>query len=200
MIFVAPGVQRFALADLAPELWRNGGGLTRTVAASHIGNELQWRVSAADITQDGPFSEFPGMDRSAVLLQGEGLVLQGLDQPLRFEQVGAWASFPGEARLQAQLQGRLGARPARLWNVMVRRGRLRAEVQVCREPQQTLAACTCGVLLVVSGRVQVGGGVAAPVSLGLHEGLLLQDLQQPLQVQAMLPGSVWVHTTLQAQR
>ena len=117
------GWRKFCIDELTPEPWRNGGGLTRTIATSAGHGALIWRVSVADIVQDGPFSVFPGIDRAALLVSGEGVSLHeaGLDQAglqKRLQAGGEAAQFSGEAVLQATLDDG----PVRLWNVMTRRG------------------------------------------------------------------------------
>src|SRR5258707_14720415 len=55
--------------------WKNGGGHTHEIAAHPEGAGMAafaWRVSIAEIAQDGPFSSFPGVDRTLVLLAGNG--------------------------------------------------------------------------------------------------------------------------------
>ena len=121
-----PGVRLFTLEEIDSEPWRNGGGRTRTVAASRLRGELVWRISAADIDADGDFSAFDGMDRTAVLMRGEGLALRLTDQTLRLPRVGTVVRFPGEVPVRARLAGA----PARLWNVMVRRGLAQVDTQV----------------------------------------------------------------------
>jgi environmental stress-induced protein Ves len=189
------GLLRFALADLPPEPWRNGGGLTRTVAAVHVGAALRWRVSAADITQDGPFSVFDGVDRQAVLMRGPGLVLHGPANRWTFPALGDQQVFAGEMAVGAQL----GAGPARLWNVMVARGQWRAEVQVHQQTHARLDPTRCGVLVVLAGQLQVGRtNEPALLTLGAEEGLVLVDVAEPLQLQALAPQTHWIHTTLYA--
>ncbi len=95
------------LKDALPQPWRNGGGVTHELLAwaparaggNHQAGNAQhtdWvvRVSVADITQDGPFSAFPGIDRCFTVLQGPGVVLtlRGADlhltpdsEPLTFD-------------------------------------------------------------------------------------------------------------------
>jgi len=54
-------------ADLVASPWKNGGGVTREVAAFPEGAALDafvWRVSVADVAQAGPFSRFAGIDRT----------------------------------------------------------------------------------------------------------------------------------------
>ncbi|RDU97031.1 HutD/Ves family protein [Trinickia dinghuensis] len=110
--------------------WKNGGGVTREIAAYPVGASLDtfvWRVSVADVERAGPFSKFPGIDRTLVLLAGAGMhlseahgVTHALMEPLSV------ARFDGEAALDAQLVD--GA--TRDFNVMVRRERASATVQV----------------------------------------------------------------------
>ena len=56
--------------------WKNGGGSTTEIAVEPSGASLDtfaWRISVARVAADGPFSEFPGIDRTlAVLAQQIG--------------------------------------------------------------------------------------------------------------------------------
>lgn len=63
------------LADVAATHWRNGGGLTRELAAQPAGADWQWRMSVAEVAQGGPFSRFDGITRWFAVLQGAGVVL-----------------------------------------------------------------------------------------------------------------------------
>src|SRR6476619_3067787 len=58
--------------------WKNGAGRTTEIAVHPPGAALDafaWRVSIADVERDGPFSRFPGIDRTIVLLGGSGMRL-----------------------------------------------------------------------------------------------------------------------------
>ena len=89
------------LEEATAQPWRNGGGVTRELLAwsapdgrtddkaARQGGESSsshWdlRVSVADITQDGPFSAFPGISRCFAVLEGAGVVLslRGQDHAL----------------------------------------------------------------------------------------------------------------------
>jgi environmental stress-induced protein Ves len=126
------------LQDAIRQPWRNGGGVThellawapeRAAGAHPAGNaqHTNWvvRVSVADITQDGPFSAFPGIDRCFTVLQGAGVVLtlRGADlhltpdsEPLAFD----GADAPG---------CRLISGATRDLNLMVRQSTGRAWIQ-----------------------------------------------------------------------
>jgi len=57
--------------------WKNGGGKTREIALAADGEGgFDWRLSIATISQSGPFSSFPGIDRSIALMDGDAVVLE----------------------------------------------------------------------------------------------------------------------------
>lgn len=59
------------------ERWRNGLGWTRAILAwPGDGGQWDWRLSVAEIEQAAPWSEFRGIDREQVLLEGQGLRLR----------------------------------------------------------------------------------------------------------------------------
>lgn len=67
MVVVHRAAARIALP------WKNGGGLTREVAAHPPGSSLdsfEWRISIAEVRSSGPFSIFPGIERLMAVLSG----------------------------------------------------------------------------------------------------------------------------------
>jgi uncharacterized protein len=122
-------------ADLVAAPWKNGGGVTREVAAfpPRAGlDDFAWRVSIADVAQAGPFSRFAGVDRTLVLLSGAGMLLDEQDGEQRAAKSHALtraldiARFDGDARIDARLID--GA--TRDFNLMVRRDAAQGEVDV----------------------------------------------------------------------
>jgi environmental stress-induced protein Ves len=96
-------------ASLSPVPWKNGGGITTEIVIEPTGaqfDDFDWRISLATITQDGPFSLFPGVDRTLALVEGPGLVLD-IDDSRRFVLGGedTVLEFPGEAAINASLNG-----------------------------------------------------------------------------------------------
>jgi environmental stress-induced protein Ves len=63
------------LADVPAAPWRNGGGVTRELAAWPAQGEWHWRMSVAEVGRSGPFSRFDGITRWFAVLQGAGVVL-----------------------------------------------------------------------------------------------------------------------------
>jgi len=149
-----PSLRLIRAADLVAVPWKNGGGITRAVAVQPPGagfDRFDWRLSMADITQDGAFSVLPGVDRVLILMQGAGLVLEGLSQqPMA---AGERAEFPGEAAIA----GRLTEGPVRDLNLMLRRGRMAAEVRL-NPPDGALALPWPEALVIVrEGVAQLAG-------------------------------------------
>jgi environmental stress-induced protein Ves len=61
---------------VAPRPWLNGGGLTRDLLSWPASGEWAWRISLADVAQDGPFSAYPGITRWFTVVQGAGVMLR----------------------------------------------------------------------------------------------------------------------------
>ena len=85
--------------------WKNGLGVTHEVAlepSTVDGAQFLWRVSLATIKGSGPFSVFPGIDRSIVALKGNRvrLVIDGQDDA-ELEALGTPFPFPGEVAVEA---------------------------------------------------------------------------------------------------
>lgn len=147
-------LQRFAIDDLIPTPWKNGGGSTREIVCRPHGagmDRFDWRVSIATIAQSGPFSAFAGVDRVILLLEGDGVLLQPPgDKPHRLDTALRPYAFPGDVALDCTLLGG----PSQDINVMTRRSALCAEVTVLQSAT-TIAAAPRGLLLAVRGRWQL---------------------------------------------
>ncbi len=120
-----PHLQRLRASDYRRVRWKNDGGWTTEIALHEDAAGLLWRVSIAEIERDGPFSHFPGIDRVLMLLDGSGIELDVDALPeQRLSRRFAQLAFAGEAAVEC----RLLAGPTRDFNVMTRRGAIRAEV------------------------------------------------------------------------
>ena len=111
--------------DVAPQPWRNGGGVTRELLTWPRSADWQCRISVADIGCDGPFSAFPGVDRWFAVAEGAGVLLQLPGAEHRLDPASAVVHFAGEATPGC----RLLAGPTRDLNLMSRRGQGRASMQ-----------------------------------------------------------------------
>jgi environmental stress-induced protein Ves len=71
-------MQRWSVNEYQTMPWKNGGGSTTELAIFPAGARLDnfiWRLSTAQVAVDGPFSSFPGIDRTLAVLSGAGLIL-----------------------------------------------------------------------------------------------------------------------------
>ena len=106
-------------ASVVPQPWRNGRGVTRELATGP-----GWRASLAELTADGPFSPFPGLDRVFTPLAGGfELVVDGAPVPTQ-------ALRPVRFRGESDVELRGLARPTSALNVMTERGRWEVDVRV----------------------------------------------------------------------
>nr|WP_315235782.1 HutD family protein [uncultured Albidiferax sp.] len=142
-------MQHFDLANLVAIPWKNGVGTTREIVCQPPGasmDSFDWRISIASITQAGPFSVFPGVDRVIMLLDGAGVRLHAPGIDHRLATPGQPFAFSGDVALDCDLLG--GASTD--FNVMTRRSRLQTEVQVLSAAHQ-MAASAQGLLLALNG-------------------------------------------------
>jgi environmental stress-induced protein Ves len=91
---------------LVPKPWKNGGGSTTEIAVfpPDAGFEdFDWRVSLATIAADGPFSMFPGVERTLALVEGHGMTLEIDGEPNLVSRAEPVAAFDGESQVAAKL-------------------------------------------------------------------------------------------------
>jgi uncharacterized protein len=134
-------------ADLVRVPWKNGGGTTAEVAAFPEGSTFDtfgWRISMADVASDGPFSLFPGIDRTLIVVEGNGIELdvEGIAYPL--DRTSPKLSFSGDDITT----GRLLSGPIRDLNVMTRRERFRHRTRFVESGVALLSEDTTAAFLV----------------------------------------------------
>ncbi|MEU7154059.1 HutD family protein [Streptomyces sp. NPDC045456] len=163
--------------------WSNGGGVTREIAAAPPGagwDTFDWRVSLAEVGRDGPYSALPGVDRVLTVADGAGLeltvdgtrhVLPGPYRPF---------AFPGDAPTGCRLLDG----PVVNFNVMLRRGRSAATVEMARgnhvaEPRPRHAGDAPGerrtrLVVALSGRTRLSGpDLGRTLTLERHDAALM---------------------------
>lgn len=119
-------------ADHKKMPWKNGAGLTTEIAVfpADAGlDDFLWRVSTARVEQNGPFSMFPGVDRSLSLLEGNGIILKVQGRiPFGMTRRCEPLTFPADVPTEATLF----SGPITDLNVMTRRGVYESDVQLVR--------------------------------------------------------------------
>lgn len=109
--------------------WKNGGGITTELLRIPKESEnFTLRLSLARVSTDGPFSHFPGIDRLLLILQGEGVKLNG---ETTLTTSSPAYQFPGEKDIECHLiNGEV-----KDFNVMVRRGFASASAEKMNDPE-----------------------------------------------------------------
>ncbi|KFG69941.1 HutD family protein [Microvirga sp. BSC39] len=134
--------------DLVRVPWKNGGDTTAEVAAFPEGSgfgTFGWRISMADVRSDGPFSVFPGIDRTLIVVEGGGIELDVEGVAFQLDRTSPKLSFSGDDITS----GRLLAGPIRDLNVMTRRGQFRHRTRFVESGVALLAEET-GVAFLVA--------------------------------------------------
>jgi environmental stress-induced protein Ves len=143
-------------ADYKVMPWKNGGGMTTEVAvARDAAGEVLWRVSIADVEQSGPFSDFTGYDRTIMLLEGRGFVLDFDQAPSqRIERRWEPFRFAGDWKANCTLIDG----PVRDFNLMVARSGLSGRIETRRLKPGTIRLPGAPTVLVhaISAEVLVG--------------------------------------------
>lgn len=107
--------------------WKNGRGITEDVLLLPPGSghdDFEIRVSLAPIVEEGPFSSFPGIDRRITRLSRERLSLVFDDREVALERL-----VPLHFDSVLAPRSRLPDGPAKVINVMTRRGRFDQAVE-----------------------------------------------------------------------
>lgn len=146
-------LQTVALANVLPQPWKNGGGVTRELLAWPEPAHWRVRLSVAEVTAEGPFSRFEGVQRWFAVLQGDGVRLTvdgavtemgGGDAPL---------GFSGEAATHCALLGG----PTRDFNLMLR-GATGALKRLNGADEATVFATNLIAVYAASARAEVHFG------------------------------------------
>jgi uncharacterized protein len=128
--------------------WKNGGGTTTELAIGPENAALSdflWRVSIAEVEADGPFSIFSGCDRTIMLIEGAGMILDAgyrdsitLVDPLQAQSFsGDWPVF-----------GKLISGPVRDFNLIVRRDAMRGSLRAVVFDTGYQVKCQAGATLI----------------------------------------------------
>jgi len=176
-------MQLLRAADRAATPWKNGGGITREVAAWPPGSgfdDFHWRVSMAEVRADGPFSVFAGVDRVLAVLEGRlAISVQGVGD-FDLAPGSAAAVFPGDA----PTTGRVVGGPALDLNIMTRRGKATARLGrlAVAGPQPLPAAPGRRLLIAGDGPMR-----ASDHRLERYDALLLEATDPALVLDAERP-------------
>ena len=148
----------FSCATLPETPWKNGGGSTREIVSWPLDaglDDFDWRVSIATIAANGPFSVFAGVDRTIMLLDGDGVRLKGAGVNHLLDTPHEPFAFSGDVAVDCTLIGGESSD----FNVMSRRARCRAEVRIVDDRSALLKRARCGLLMSFDGHWRASGSL-----------------------------------------
>lgn len=164
--------------------WRNGGGTTVELARSDDGPDgFDWRLSIADITSDGGFSQFPGYRRMISTVEGAGMRLDVDGRTSGDLALFVPFSFDGANETECTLLDG----PIRDFNLIYRADRVSARLQWVRpdsgmrlvSPAATLLVFNAGAELTVG--IDTGhAGPETPPTLGHFDMLRVESGRPPV--------------------
>ena len=129
--------------------WKNGLGVSHTIATEPAGagyDTMLWQIGGTEIAADCPFSELKGLDRLFMVTEGAGVDLTSINDAgkrwtARVEVGQATYAFRGDWKTACRLLGG----PVKVFNVMARRGKVRASVEFLVGKTMTKAAGETGI-------------------------------------------------------
>ncbi len=135
--------------------WANGRGTTAVVVRVPDTDDWAWRLSLADVVEDGPFSSLPGIDRWIAVARGGRMELQlgapdGFARTLLSDTDGA-VPFSGDGDTSCRvLDG-----PLVDVNLMLRRGRAAGALDLHELGAGERWSWAARAVVVLSGRVEL---------------------------------------------
>ena len=162
-------VTRFADATTMP--WLGGGGITHELARHPAAGDFGWRLSVAEVQQDGAFSRLDGVDRVIVLCSPGRMTLHTPD-PVELQRFSPYA-FDGGSDVSCTVPDG----PTRDFNVMTRQGAYVADVAIVIGANAPVDAPTGAQVFVFC----MDGAVTCGVELGTFD---LAELDEPTTVDA----------------
>lgn len=143
----------FESSQFIRQPWKNGLGETLELfrlSEQNSPNDFLFRLSMAWIKTSGAFSNFPGIDRHLILIEGDKLELERESGDLFTLRKYGIVSFAGEERMESQVLS-----PCRDFNVMLKRGWKEAKVKVLHLPKKgTLRVSSNSYLYQLSGELK----------------------------------------------
>ncbi len=120
--------------------WKNGGGETLEIfrIPGPAPSTFSFRLSLAKVETSGPFSSFPGIERTLILLSGEGFTLSFSDKIYEMKESLIPFHFSGETPITCQLiQG-----PCRDFNIMTDRRFGKSTISIICPPKEEVFTLT----------------------------------------------------------
>ncbi len=167
------------LSDYKRMPWKNGLGMTTELAIEEHDPQRDdspfvWRISIAGVTEDGPFSIFSNIDRNLMLIDGNGITLDGGTHGVGvlFEEFQVYR-FPGDI----ELSGKLADGPVKDFNLMVDRRFAKGDISgfYVNTPERLTLKADVNFIHLLDG--------SAPVMLDMEGELMVLESGASLRVE-----------------
>ena len=191
-------LHRFSLQQLPAKPWKNGAGSTKELTcfpADADINDFVWRISVAELKQAADYSIFAGVNRTQILIQGNGVNLRG-DSGESFNLPPLQAfHFAGEQLWHCEPDG-----VCQMLNIMTLRDAVRSELALVHGDFSCVGDGQDLVLVIVQGEYKAEpheqsfslGDVIQPV-LALGEVLSLSASFDAVLIAVKLLNKSWGH-------
>jgi len=127
--------------------WKNGQGTTLELfkLKKNFSEDsgFIFRLSKAFIKNDNDFSLFPGIDRTLILLKGDGVILNIRDHEQKLSLPYSKIQFRGEDRVSCKLINS----PCEDFNIMVERQYAKVEHEICYDSKELFSSQHMGLFL-----------------------------------------------------
>lgn len=141
-----------AFAGLAETRWANGAGRKADIAEG-----AGWALSFAWLDGPAAFSDYSGRERSIILVEGDGFVLEGEGRSLTVDRPHVPARFDGGWKTACRLLGG----PCLVLNAWSLRGQCQHRMRVV-EPRGAGPLAAGDFMVVLAGQVWLAGVAGGP--------------------------------------
>ncbi len=183
-------MQLLRQADYKRMPWKNGGGETTEITVSPPAaglDDFDWRISMALVKGDGPFSVFPGIDRTLSILDGNGMRLTIDGKRADLTRVSAPLPFAADVATDAVLMD--GAITD--LNVMSRRATYRHQVERLDLNGDVILASGAAVVAVLCDTGAIEITTPGQAALGPRD-TAIYDSPRSIGLSAKEPARVYV--------
>lgn len=146
--------------------WTNGRGIAHQVIAHPASAGMEgfvWRISLGEGLEDYAIAPFMGVDRSLLLMEGRGVMIDFGGGTITLDQSAPPVAFPGEA----PATGWLIDGPSVLMNVMTRRGMALQWVEVIDVMDTASLPPRCLAVVCRDGQINLGSETLYPCDTAL---------------------------------
>jgi uncharacterized protein len=153
---------RLTPADYLQVPWKNGGGVSTTIAGESLAGSaagdwsgMVWQLGRTSILTPAPFSDLSGFERLQTVVRGQGLFLDMAGGAIDLSEPFTVARYDGGAAIVS----RLAQGPVEVMNLIGRRDRVRIGMEVLRAGGSAALPLATHVVVACAGdcRVEIGG-------------------------------------------